>query len=172
VEVSSSAIDSLTPEQAIRTLGGFYDAVPAALWEDGEKPPPARLEKIAAQVRSDATPEARPVIDALLGAGNVESKGEVARVLLQRFAQNPELRRYIDHAAAEATVPHLFLDPLSVTALLAVFLLLSAKIKVGGFEYTGPTSNILKAIDLKGIAHELPEVLKAIPEGILRGFFK
>jgi len=49
------------------------------------------------------------------------------------------------------------LDPVSLTAMLAVFLVLSAKIETPNFKYTGQLAEIL---------HELPAVLKEIPLSI------
>jgi hypothetical protein len=162
-------LDSLTPEQAVRAAGLFYDLIPGEAWEGGSKPPIARVEKVAEKVRDQAPEEAQPALDGLFAPQNTVGRVELARFVLNGFAANPALKPYVDQAVETAAKPNMLIDPLSLTAILAILVFLSPTIEHDG-KKTKITSGIvatLHELHVDKLAAQLPAVLKAIPQTIL-----
>jgi hypothetical protein len=163
------SLDSLTPEQAVRAVGLFYDLVPAEAWEGGAKPPIARVETVAAKVRDCAPEEAQPALDGLFAPRNTVARGELARFVLNGFSSNIAFKPYVDEAVEVAAKPNMMIDPLSLTAILAILVLLSPTIEhsAGKTRITSGLVATLHELHVDKLAAQLPAVLKAIPQSIM-----
>ena len=146
----SPKTSALSSEQAQRALLLFYDLLPAEVWE-GEKPSEARVEALTDELREDGPPEAQKFIEGLDETDDPEKLGEVARVLLSQFADNPTTRPLVETAIERTSQPHLmFIEPLILVGVLAV--LSSCRLEEGKFSFDG---------------RNVVELVKALPSGLL-----
>ena len=161
-------IDSLSSKQAVSAIRSLYDLLPASVWEDGRKPSASRVETIASRLQEQAPPEVKPAVEALLTAGESAEAGQVAKLLLHRFAVSEALRPYVDQAVNVAAAPAMALDPVTGGFILAMLLLSSKFEKTpDGWKFTGGAPDILRELRLPELLDKLPAVLKALPESIL-----
>lgn len=164
-----SRIAALTPDQAERALLLFYDLLPRESWESGNKPNEARIEDLADKLQDNAPDEIQSFLGSLRTGEGDATTGEVARILLQQFAQIDALRPYVEQAATRSEEPHMALDPLTLGACTIVLLAaMSSKLKISvkdgniEVEHTGGAPKLVR--ELAGVVEKLPEVLKALPE--------
>lgn len=162
-------IDALTPEQAIRACGLFYDLLPASLWEGEQKPPLARIETLADQMQESAGDDVAPVLDTLLGEGNAAAKGEVSRFLLHRFAQDDALRPHVEQAVARAVEPHMMIDPVTLGIVVVALAVLSTSVDVHKTKKGTKLSIKGRAPEL---VHELAGLVKDLPKSLLEALGK
>ena len=167
-----SEITQLSPEQAVKAVGLFYDLAPAACWEGGQKPPLARILTVAEGVRDAASDDSQRFADALFDAGNIGAKGEIARLLLTRFAADESVRPHVAEAVALAVRPTRAIDPLSLTAILGVLFLASqasfkeTKKSGNSTEATGLAA-VIASLHVDKLAKALPAIIKATPALVL-----
>jgi hypothetical protein len=163
-------MDSDTPlsdEQAIQAVRLFYDFSTPELWEEGEKPSPEFVEKIAAALVKQAPADLQPAVAALVGdnqPGHTAARAEVCRLLLRQLRQTPAFQPAVDRAIENARKPHMMIDPVTGTFIIAI-LIATAKNADG-------ISKVISALDLPRLLHELPPVLKALPEGVLKALLQ
>ena len=162
-------IAALTPEQAERALLLFYDLLPREGWESGNKPTEARIEVLADKLQDNAPADIQSFLGSLRTGDDEATTGEVAKILLQQFAQIDSLSPYVEQAAARSEEPHMALDPLTLGACVIVMLAaMSSETKISvkdgelGFQYTGGAPKLVR--ELKEVVEKLPAVLKALPE--------
>jgi hypothetical protein len=164
---------TLTPEQAERALLLFYDLLPSESWESGRKPSEARIEDLADKLQDNAPAEIQSFLGSLRTGEDETTTGEVARILLQQFAQIDSLRPYVEAAAARSEEPHMALDPLTLGACTIVLLAaMSNEIKFSvkdgdvALETKSRAPELVR--ELAGVVEKLPEVLKALPESAMK----
>jgi hypothetical protein len=157
-------LEALTPIQAVRAVGLFYDLLPGA-----EKPSRARIESVAGKLRDKAPDEAQPAIEGIFAPQNEEARGELALLILERLSKDDSLKPYVNQAVARAAKPDMAIDPLSLTAILAVLVFLSPTIEKDGdkVKYTSGLVATLQQLHVDEIARRLPAILKALPQSIL-----
>jgi hypothetical protein len=126
-------IAALTPEQAEQALLIFYDLLPLEIWENGKKPPQARIEFLVNQLQEEGPPEAKEFITGL--AKEQSPKGEIAKVLLNQFAQYEQLQPYLETAITSATNPDKAIEIAVLIALLAF--MAGSKYENGQFSFDG-----------------------------------
>ncbi len=165
-------ITRLSPEQAVKAVGLFYDLAPATCWEGGQKPPPARILTVADGVRDAASDDSQRFVDALFDAGNTEAKGEVARLLLTRLGADESVRPYVVEAIALAVRPTRAIDPLSLTAILGVLFLASQatfkeRKKSGDSTEATGLAAVIASLHVDKLAKALPAIIKATPLSVL-----
>jgi hypothetical protein len=160
-----TAIQTLATAQAVRAVGLFYDLLPGA-----DKPSRTRIETVAARLRDKAPDEALPVVEGMFAPQNTEARGELARLVLERFSTDDQLKPYVDQAIARAAKPDMAIDPVSVTAIIALLVFLSPVIQKDGdkLKFTSGLVATLQQLHVDEIARQLPAILKALPESILR----
>jgi len=166
-----SDIDRLSAEQATRAVGLFYDLAPAACWEGGLKPPVARIQKVARDIRNQAPEDAQAFVDGLFDKEKGDARGELSRLLLTSLSNEESLRHYVAEAVALAVKPTMAVDPLSL-ALICGVLVLSARIKTveQGDKKTTEASGlaaVISALQVDKIVKGLPAIIKATPAGVL-----
>jgi len=158
-------IISLTAEQAQRAILLFYDLLPSELWEDQTKPSLARMETLSDRVKENASGDVRPFVNALLAEGNTERKGEMAKLLLQTFAQQDALRPYVEQALTRSAEPHMAPIPVDIGTLLIVLALLSVKMDVKTkwvkFHFEGAAPELVEKFT--GLVKTLPSRLLGGP---------
>ncbi len=178
------SISLLTDEQAINAVKLFYDFAPPELWEDGKKPAPERVEKVAAALVEYASADDKPVIAALLDDDKKELMGarsEVCRMLLSQLRQSPTFLPIVDRAIETACQPRAGIEPIT-GAFIVVILLATTKVEV---EYTPDGKlkkivvepgrgvvEIIEALRLSELLEKLPPVIKALPEEVLGDLVK
>ena len=145
-------IDALTTEQAMRAVEILYGLLPQELWETNEAPSLVRLESVAQRISDEAPDEIRTLVETLLSEDDRELKGECAKLVLSKLAQQEALRPYIEEALERATTPHKSLPVGGVIGLI-VICLISCEFKYekkGGKKfriiYKSRASESLKAI--------------------------
>jgi len=155
---------TLTDEQAIRAVRLFYDFSTPELWEKGKKPSPDFVKMIAAALVAQAPADLRPAVATLANdqATQTPARGEVCRLLLSRLRESPAFRTAVDQAIETAKKPQMMFDPVTGAFILALL--------IATAENAEGLSTVIRALDLKGLLHELPAVLKALPEGVLKAF--
>lgn len=156
----------LTDAQAIRAVRLFYDFSPPEVWEDGEKPSPDFVKMIADALVEQAPADLQPAVAELANdeATQTAARGEVCRLLLSQLRESPAFRTAVDQAIETARKPQMMIDPLTGAFILAI-LIATAKNADG-------LSKVIKALQLKALLHELPAVLKALPEGVLNALLQ
>lgn len=166
-------IAALTPDQAERALLLFYDLLPRENWEGGNKPSEARIEDLADKLQDKAPADIQPFLGSLRTGADETTTGEVARILLQQFAQIDSLRPYVEQAAVRSEEPHMALDPLTLGAFTIMLLAaMSTKTKISvkdgavDVEVSGNAPKLVR--ELAGVVEKLPEVLKALPESAMK----
>jgi hypothetical protein len=127
-------IANLTSEQAEQALLIFYDLLPPEIWENGKKPSQARIEFLANQLQEEGPPEAKVLITAL--AKEQSPKGEIAKVLLNQFAQYEQLQPYLEKAIASATSSDKAIIEVAVLIALLAFMA-GSKYEDGQFSFDG-----------------------------------
>lgn len=142
-------VASLSTEQAQRALLLFYDLLPAGSWQDG-KPSEARVEALTDELREDGPPEAQALLAKLDESDDPRIAAEVARVLLNQFADQPATRPYVETAVERAGEPHLML--IETVVLIGVLAVLS------GIDYDKPP------FAFKG--QRVVELVKALPSSL------
>jgi hypothetical protein len=161
-------IESLSSKQAISAIRSLYDLLPPSLWEGGKKPAAARVENVAARLQEEAPPDLKPAIEALLTAGDSAEAGQVAKLLLDRFAGSATFRPFVEQAMTVAEAPAMAFDPVTGGFILAMLLLSSKFEKTpDGWKFTGGAPDLLRELRLPELLDKLPAVLKALPESIL-----
>ena len=156
----------LTDEQAIRAVRLFYDFSTPDLWENKQKPSPEFVKMVAAALVKQAPADMRPVAEALAADQPIQltARAEVCRLLLSRLHDSPEFQPVVDRAIDDAKRPHMAIDPITGGFILAM-LIATARNSRG-------LSRVIMALNLPGLLHELPPVLKALPEGVLNAFLR
>lgn len=172
------SISLLTDEQAINAVRLFYDFAPPELWEDGRKPAPERVEKVAAALVEYASADDKPVIAALLDDDKKELMGarsEVCRMLLSQLRQSPTFLPIVDRAIETARQPQAGIEPITGAFIVAI-LLATTKVEStpeGWKIYFGAgVVDAIAALRLPELLEKLPPVLKALPEGVLDALVK
>jgi hypothetical protein len=115
----AEAIRSLTPGQAQAAVHRFYELVPEQSWVGG-RPSPADIKELVKDLRDESSPEIQSLIAELLEKPDQPAAGEIARILLQKFADQEDLGSYVERAVREATQRHMALDPVTITILIAL----------------------------------------------------
>lgn len=165
-------IETLTPEQAERALLLFYDLLPPESWDGGNKPSRARIEDLADKLQENAPADIQSFLGSLRTGEDETTTGEVAKIVLQQFAQMDSLRPYVEQAAARSEEPHMALDPFTLGACAIVLLAaMSSKIKISVKDGSVDVGIINRAPELvrelAGVVEKLPAVLKALPESAM-----
>ena len=163
---------SLNDEQAIRAVRLFYDFAPRELWKGGEKPSPERLKIIAGALVKEAPADVQPAVAALAEDGqtdNIAARAQVCRLILTQLRQSSKFERYVDLALDAARKPVMAIDP--VTGAFIIILLLSTSVVEPTphgrkFRFAGGVVDAIKALHLPESLHELPAVMKALPDGV------
>jgi hypothetical protein len=88
----------------------------------------------------------------------------VCRLLLSQLRDSPEFQPVVDRAIEGARRPHMAIDPITGGFILTM-LIATAKNADG-------LSKVIRALNLPGLLHELPPVLKALPEGVLNAVLR
>lgn len=110
-------IQSSSPEQAQWALVHFYEAVPAVnQW--GSKPSLAALINWLDEAQDSLPAETLTVIDALLTDGSEVFKGEAAKGLLHRLAEQELLRPYLQSALVRSRDPAPAASATAIAALI------------------------------------------------------
>jgi hypothetical protein len=165
-------IASLTDEQAINAIRLFYDYTTPDLWEDEEKPSIERVKTIAAALVENAPADVQPVVAVLVDDHQPEqtaARAEVCRLILSQLRQSPVFGLYADRAIDTAKQPHMAIDPITGVFIIAV-LLATTKVESTpngwNIEFGGGSVVAIKA--LPKLLHELPPIIKALPESVLK----
>jgi hypothetical protein len=157
-------IGLLNDEQTVHAVRLFFDFAPPEVWEGNHKPSVERVKTVAAALVREAPPELKPVLGALAESCAPEImavRAEVCRIILGQANRSPALRPYVTKAVSTALKPHMGIDP-STGAFIIALLLVTSK-KVGGGQVI---VDMIGALRLPELLHELPEVVKALPEQI------
>jgi hypothetical protein len=166
----TSQIASLTDQQAVHAVKLFYDFSPPELWEGEEKPSPERIKTIAAALVKQAPTDVRPAVAALVEEDQQDytpARAEVSRLILTQLWQSPTFRPYVDRAVETASRPSMAIDPITGAFVIAILLATSRKVQGGAV-----VVDAIKALRLPELLHELPPVLKALPEGVWKALMK
>lgn len=165
-------LQALNDHQVVKAMRLFYDVAPRELWEGGEKPSAERLKLIGDALIKEAPAEARPIITALANEGepdNIAARAGICRLILTRLQQSAKFEPYVDQAIDAARTPTMAMDPVT-GAFIIVFLLCTtvAEPTPHGRRYrlAGGAVDAIKALRLPELLHELPAVLKALPDSI------
>jgi hypothetical protein len=153
-------IASLTAEQAEHALNSFYEQLPAELFTGG-KPSLADLADITERIAENAPPDLRPLLEAVVDADDESKRGEFAKLVLDRFNQEPGLQPYVDKALQQAAVPHMAL-PLIYPAVIIALAIMPSKMEFDNngrlkkieWNQLDKASNLVKA--LTGFVKALP----------------
>lgn len=154
-------ITSMTTEQALRAILLFYDLLPHEMWEDQTRPSLARMEALSDRLEESAPNEIKPVINSLLAEGNLDSKGELAKVLLHTFSQQDALRPYVEQAVAHSAEPHMEPALMGIGIVLLGLALLSHDVDWGELHITSHVPELVE---------KLTGLVKALPSELLRRF--
>lgn len=121
-------IASLTSEQAQEALSLFYDMLPNELWE-GPKPSSMDIKIWAEDLQEEAPPEIQPFLTTLFNKPDWDNRGEIAKILLDKFAEYQLLLPYIEKAVARAAEAHMAPVPVIIGALVVVLAVIPKEIK-------------------------------------------
>jgi hypothetical protein len=121
-------IASLTPEQAQRALLFFYEISPDDLWE-GQKPSQIDIKAWVEELQEEAPVEIQPFLTTLLNEPDQLHRGEIAKILLSKFAEYPPLLPHVEKAATRATEPCMAPLPVVMGALILALAVLPKEIK-------------------------------------------
>lgn len=147
-------IDSLTDEQALLALKMFIEDSPSEVWADGRRPTAARMEQVGDAVVRNAPEQLKSTVTTL-------DQAQVARFILNKLREAPDLQPAVENAIDSASRPHKFaIDPVT-GAFLVACLLATSKFEHG---------KISLGANMPQILRELPAVIKAIPQGIRNRF--
>ncbi len=172
-------LSQLTDEQAIKAVNFLYQITPGELWQDELKPKPARLGAVAASLQDNAGGEAKELIGGVMSsdAAALPLRAALAKVILARASAIPELQSYVSRSIDASKQEVLAFDPLTGAIIIGMLLAVptieikgkdGASAKVSASE---GLSHVLSALDIKGILHELPAVISALPKEVLSKFF-
>ncbi|MBN1912335.1 MAG: hypothetical protein JW818_21625 [Pirellulales bacterium] len=167
----SDKINLLTDEQAVRAVKLFYDRLPDEVWEDGSKPSAERVRSLAEGLRSEATADCQPLVEALMDEQVTPAQAAVCRVLLNGLAESDTFRADVDAACDEACQPHMAIDP-ATGAFLVLLLVTGSNITISkkGIQFEGWLSNLAK-LPLVEMLEKLPGVISALPKSIIESIF-
>jgi hypothetical protein len=157
----SNQIAPLTDEQAIHAVRLFFDYSSSVLWTDGKKPTPERLKQISDTLVSNAPEDIKSAVVTLAADGTTEAtaaQAQVARIILARLGDVPAFEPALKKAEEKAREALKF-DLLTGGFILAL-LLATTKIETKG------GTKISLSGGMAEILHELPAVMKALPEGV------
>jgi hypothetical protein len=161
----------LNDHQVVKAVRLFYDVAPRELWEGGEKPSAERLKLIGDALIKEAPAEAQSVITALAKEGepdNIAARAGICRLILTRLQQSAKFKPYVDQAI-DAAAPTMAMDPVT-GAFIIVFLLCTTVVEPTPhgrhYRLAGGAVDFIKALRLPELLHELPAVLKALPDSI------
>jgi hypothetical protein len=152
----------LSDEQAVDAIKHFYEFSTPELWEGG-KPSTERVEMVAGALVKRAPADLRPAVAALVSneEGSLPARAEVCRFILTQLGQSPAFKPAVDRAIESARKPHMFIiDPVSGMFIIAILLTIERN--------PDGIATVIRSLNLQGLLHELPEVLRALPEGVLK----
>ncbi len=165
-------IASLTDGQAIRAVKYFFDFSPPELWEDGQKPSPDRVKQIAAALVAQSPDDVKPAVAALVDdveTAATPARAQVCRLILTQLSQSPAFESTVERAVETSRLPHKMIDPVTGAFILA-FLLATTQIErtPDGWKFRGAggAMEVIGNLHLPELLHELPPVIKALPQGI------
>jgi hypothetical protein len=167
-------LSQLTDEQAIEAVKLLYEITPIELWQDGRKPNATRVGVVVSSLRDNAPDEAKPLLEKAMSddANTVALKAELARLVLTRAKAIPELEKYVSESIETTAKKVLALDPLTGAFIIAMLLAVPSihvRGKDGGSVEIipgGGLTQVLAALDIKGMLHELPAIVAALPKEI------
>jgi hypothetical protein len=158
------SICSLSPEQAQRALLIFYESLPGELWQ-GPKPSWPDIEAVAENLQDEAPGDLKGLIAGILKGPSANDRGELAKILLNEFAQCQPFRAYVEAAVQSGSEPQMAPVPLIILAAFVVFPVLpriaydnrEGRLKI----VWDPSGNLNKTI------HSLTELAKSLPSELL-----
>jgi hypothetical protein len=156
-------IASLTPEQAEHALNSFYEQLPAEAFTGG-KPSLADLADVTERVAEEAPADLKPLLEVVVESAEESKRGEFAKLVLDRFNQEPGLRPYVDEALRRAAMPHMALPLIYPAVIIALAIIPSkmefdkkGRLKKIEWNQLDKTANLVKA---------LTGFVKALPSGV------
>ena len=153
-------IFSLSSEQAQRALLYFYDILPNEVWE-GEKPSKGDIEALAEEILEVLPVDLQTHLTEVMQKDT--HRGEVAKFLLQNFAQHYQLKPYVEQALKQAQEPHMAPLPYIIGALIIVLALIPKEIKKGDlyikFGHLEDAAEFVKSIKF-GYLEDIAELVK------------
>lgn len=126
---------------------------------------------IAAALVTQAPDDLRPAVDALVADDrppDTAARAEVCRFVLDELPQTPAFQPTVERAIAQAVRPHMPIDPVTGAFVIAILFATSkVNLTTGSIQPGAVIVDAIKALRLPELLHELPEVIKAMPVGIL-----
>ena len=122
-------IGELTSEQAQQAVLNLYDELPDTLWLDKSKWDLEDFSVRAQQLELASPASLRPALQEVMGPGNEELKGELAKIVLAEFASLDETSQYVRSAVQAAREPDMIAPLLIIGAVLIVLAVLPTKVK-------------------------------------------
>jgi len=126
-------IGELTSEQAQQAILNLYDELPDTLWLDKSKWDLEDFSVRAQQLELASPASLRPALQEVMGPGNEELKGELAKIVLVEFASLDETSEYVRSAVRAAREPDMIVPLLIIGAVLIVLAVLPTKVKTKNF---------------------------------------
>lgn len=129
----SDQIGELTSEQAQQAVVNLYDELPDELWLNQSKWDLEDFPVRAEQLEFSSPTSLRPALQEVMGPGNDELKGELAKIVLVEFASLDETSEYVRSAVRAAREPDMIVPLLIIGAVLIVLAVLPTKVKTKNF---------------------------------------
>ncbi|KYK36386.1 MAG: hypothetical protein HXS46_13040 [Theionarchaea archaeon] len=156
-------ISSLTSEQAQRALLLFYEKVRDEIWE-GSKPSPADIKFWSEELQEEAPPDTRPFLATLLYESDQYFRGEVAKILLIKFAEDESLLPNVEDAVSRATEPYMAPLPIIMGAVIVALAVVPKEIKTDKVHIKfGQLEEASKFIE------KLTEFINSLPDRLWKG---
>lgn len=165
----ATPIDELTAEQAQSALLKFYEVLPADLWGD-EKPTWVALEGLVQDVEDEAAPDLRHDIEAVRANTDPNTRGALARFLLQQLEAVEAFRPFVAMAVESALAPRMVPIPLVIGAVIVV---VAALPKVTATDKSGRARIEIDATgNLVRLVEALRDFVKEVPKELVVGLAK
>jgi hypothetical protein len=126
-------ISELTAEQAQQAVVNLYDELPDELWLNQSKWDLEDFPVRAEQLEFSSPASLRPALQEVLGSGNDELKGQLAKAVLVEFASLDETSQYVRSAVQAACEPDMIAPLLIIGAVLIILAVLPTKIQTKNF---------------------------------------
>jgi hypothetical protein len=156
---------NLTAEQAEAAVFYLHDLIPSDLWQGGV-PAWTSVELAAEELKERSSGEAQAFVSAFLAGGGRDSRGQVARIVLNKLAADPALRPHVEEAIRRSRQPHMAEWPDVIIAWILILPLLPRIAREDGKTNIvwDPTDQAIRLID------SLAGFVKALPSGVIDAF--
>ncbi len=163
-------IESLDDQEALQAVEFFFKFSEPEMWIKNSKPNADRVRQFAEGAVKNSPDDIKSAVAALVDGNQTvmaPARAQVARLVLDRLSQTPAFQATVNNAVQDALSADKFLvDPVTGAFVLAI-LLATSKI-----EQTPEGWKFSFAGNMAEIIHEVPDVIKALPEGILSALTK